>query len=205
MPEGDFKSILEFCHSHTCGGHFGAKKTANKVLQSVAVNYVSKWVEAIATRTNDAKVVISFLKGNILTRFGTPRAIISDGGSHFVNQAFVALLKKYEITHKVATPNHPQTSGQVEISNKEIKHILEKTVNTTRKDWSMRLDDALWADRTAYKTLICMSLYKLVFDKPCHVPVELEHRAYWAIKAFNFDMKVAGEKRKFQLNELEEL
>ncbi|CAL9029848.1 unnamed protein product [Prunus brigantina] len=98
-------------------------------------------------------VVISFLKGNIFTRFGTPRAIISDGGSHFVNQAFAALLKKYGVTHKVATPYHPQTSGQVEISNREIKHILEKTVNSTRKDWSMRLDDALWAYRTAYKML----------------------------------------------------
>ncbi|KAI5313452.1 hypothetical protein L3X38_042628 [Prunus dulcis] len=141
----------------------------------------------------------------VIRRFGTSRAIISDGGSHFVNQAFAALLKKYGITHKVATPYHPQTSGQVEISNREIKNILEKTVNTTRKDWSMRLDDALWAYRTGYKTPIGMSPYRLVFSKPCHLPVELEHRAYWAIKAFNFDMKATGEKRRLQLNELEEL
>ncbi|KAL5560425.1 hypothetical protein UlMin_036636 [Ulmus minor] len=93
----------------------------------VAVDYVSKWVEARAFPTNDAKVVTRFLKKNIFTRFGTPRAIISDGGSHFCNRQFSALLTKYGVRHKVATPYHPQTSGQAEISNREIKRILEKT------------------------------------------------------------------------------
>ena len=90
-------------------------KSFNNEYILVAVDYVSKWVEAVALPTNDAKVVVKFLKHNILTRFGTPRTIISDGGTHFCNRQFDALLHKYGVTHKVATPYHPQTSGQVEV------------------------------------------------------------------------------------------
>ncbi|WZZ82709.1 hypothetical protein YC2023_103281 [Brassica napus] len=184
-------------------GHFPSSYNNKYIL--VAVDYVSKWVEAIASPTNEAKVVLKMFKSIIFPRFGIPRVVISDGGSHFINKLFANLLKKNGVKHKVATPYHPQTSGQVEISNREIKSILEKIVGVTRKDWSIKLDDALWAYRTAYKTPLGTTPFNLLYGKSCHLPVELEYKALWAVKLLNFDIKSAKEKRLIQLNELDKI
>nr|GEU57235.1 reverse transcriptase domain-containing protein [Tanacetum cinerariifolium] len=128
----------------------------------VAVNYLSKWMEAKALSTNDARVVCKFLK-NLFARFGAPRAIISDRGTHFCNDQFTKVMQKYDVTHRLSTPYHLQTSGQVKVSNRGLKRFLERAV------------------------------------------VELEHKAYWALKHANFDLKTSGDHRKIQINELNEL
>ncbi|XP_019237289.1 PREDICTED: uncharacterized protein LOC109217485 [Nicotiana attenuata] len=210
VPECEINAILHECHASPYGGHRVGDKTTAKRTRTitkrhgmplhgiveveffdvsgidfmgpfpsssgckyilVAVDYVSKWVEAISLPTNDAKVVFKFVKKHIFTRFGTTRVMISDGSTHFCNKLLDNVLAQYGVKRKVATTYHPQTSGQVE---------------------------------TAYKTPIGTSPYKLFYGKECHLPVELDHKAYCAIKKMNFDTDIAGEKRLMQLSELYE-
>nr|GEU62325.1 hypothetical protein [Tanacetum cinerariifolium] len=181
--------ILRACHSGPTGGHYGANYIAKKGIDFmgpfpnskgnkyilVAVDYLSKRVEAKALPTNDARVVVKFLK-SLFSRFGTPKAI----------QAIVG-------------------PTSVEVANRGLKRILERTVGENRALWTDKLDDALWAFRTTFKTPIGCTPYRLIYGKSCLLPLELEHKAYWALKHANFDLKTAGDHRKLQLNELHEL
>nr|GEU90005.1 reverse transcriptase domain-containing protein [Tanacetum cinerariifolium] len=128
-----------------------------------------------------------------------------DRGTHFCNDQFAKFMLKYGVTHRLFTAYHPQTSRQVEVSNRGLKRILERTIGENHASCSDKLDDALWAFCTAFKTPIGCTLYKLVYEKACHLPIELEHKAYWALKHCNFDLKTAGDHQKDQLNELNEL
>nr|GEW63886.1 reverse transcriptase domain-containing protein [Tanacetum cinerariifolium] len=123
-------------------------------------------------------------------------------GPNYTAKKFSKVMQKFGVTHRLATPYHPQTSGLVEVSNRGLKHILERAVGENRASWSDKLDDALWAFQIAYKTPIGCTPYKLVYEKACHLSIELEHKAYWALKHANFDLKTAGDHRKVQLNEL---
>ncbi|GKD85836.1 reverse transcriptase domain-containing protein [Tanacetum coccineum] len=156
-------------------GPFSSSRWNKYIL--VAVDYLSKWIEAKVLPTNDARVVEIFLK-SLFARFGTPRAIISDRGTHFCNEQFAKVMLKYGVTHRLSTAYHLQTSGQVEVSNHGLKRILERTVGENRASWSDKLDDALWSFCTTFKTPIGCTPYKLVYEKACYLPIELEHKAY---------------------------
>ncbi|GJW52450.1 putative nucleotidyltransferase, ribonuclease H [Tanacetum coccineum] len=167
----------------------------------VVVDYVSKWVKAQAFPTNDAHVVVKFLRG-LFARLGVPRALISDRGTYFCNSQLKRALQKYGVTHKLSTSYHPQSNRQTDVTNRAIKHILKRLVGYNPKDWLEKLNDALWAFRTAYKTPTRCTPFRLVYGKACHLSLEIKHKAYWALKQCNIDLTAACKNHFMQLNEL---
>jgi transposase InsO family protein len=171
----------------------------------VMVDYVSKCVEAMPCRKASIEESIAMIKSMIFPRFGTPRILISDGGTHFTGKNFKKCLSKLGIEHRVSTAYHPQTNGQAETSNRQLKITINKTRDKGGKDCSKKLDGALWAYRMAFKTPIGMTPYQFVYGKACHLLIELEHKAYRAIKEMNLDLGAAVVKQRIQISELEEM
>ncbi|GJS28724.1 reverse transcriptase domain-containing protein [Tanacetum coccineum] len=176
--------ILAHYHSGPTSGHHSANVTTKKVYES------EFYWPSIFKDANE---------------FGVPRALISDRGTHFCNSQLEKALQRYGVTHKLSTAYHPQSNGQTKVTNRAIKRILERSVGYNPKGWSEKLNDALWAFRTTYKTLIGCTPFRLVYRKACHLPVEIEHKAHWALKQFNMDLTLASESHLMQLNKLAEL
>nr|GEU67500.1 reverse transcriptase domain-containing protein [Tanacetum cinerariifolium] len=211
--------ILKACHYGPNGGHHSPNYTAKKVFDS-GFYWLTIYRDAqdlvkncdVCQRQGKISQRDEMLQNSIQVceifdvwgiDFMGPFS--SSRGNKYILVAFAKVMQKFGVTHRLATPYHPQTSGQVEVLNHGLKCILERTVIENYASWSDKLDDALWAFRTAYKTPIGCTPYKLVYGKACHFPIELEHKAYWALKHANFDLKTACDHRKFQLNELNEL
>ncbi|GKB14068.1 reverse transcriptase domain-containing protein [Tanacetum coccineum] len=213
------RTILDQCHHGSTDGHYRPNVTTKKVLDSgfywptiikeahtvvclceacQKTGNISKRDEMSLTNiqalpTNGARVVITFLK-KLFCHFRMPKALISDRGTHFCNKIIERTMKRYGVNHCFSTSYQPQTSGQVENTNRALKRILEKTVKDNPAIWSRKLDDAPWAFHTAYKTPTGTTPYKLIYGKNYHIPFEIEHRAYSALKNCNPDLIAAGEK-----------
>ncbi|GJX26779.1 reverse transcriptase domain-containing protein [Tanacetum coccineum] len=183
--------ILQQCHSGPSGGHHGIATTARKV-------------EAHAFPASDARNVINFLK-RLFARFGIPKPLISDRGTHFCNYQMERAMKRYEVVYRFSTAYHPQINSQVKNTNRAIQRILEKTIRNNRKEWSHKLDDALLAFRTVFKTLLGTNSFRIIYGNAWYLPVEREYKAYLVLKTYNMDITKVKAKRFLQSNELDEL
>nr|GFB26111.1 reverse transcriptase domain-containing protein [Tanacetum cinerariifolium] len=194
---GTPRAIISDRETHFCNDQFAKVMLKYGVTHRLATTYHPQTSGQVEVSNRGLKRILERTVGENRLE---PRAIISDRDTHFCNDQFVKVMLKYGVTHRLATVYHPQTSGQVEVSNHGLKRTLERAVGENHASWSDKLDYALWAFCTAFKTPIGCTLYKLVYGKACHLPIELEHKAYRALKHANFDLQTTGDHRKVQLN-----
>jgi transposase InsO family protein len=151
-----------------------ASRNGQKQYILVSTEYVTKWAEDSAVRSDNASTVAKFLYENIITRFGCPKGLVSDQGTHFINSTIQALTDKYDIKHRKTTPYHPRPNGQTEKTNGILCKILTKTIMGIGTDWDTKLFAALWAYRTAYKVTTQSTPFQLVYGTEAILPIELE-------------------------------
>nr|GEZ91717.1 hypothetical protein [Tanacetum cinerariifolium] len=186
--------FLKACHSGPTGGHYDASYTAKKVFDSGFY-----WPSIYKDAFELVKHCDSCQRQGKVSQDEMPQNFIQ------ICEIFDVWGIDFMGPFPSSKAYHPQTSGQVEVTNRGLKRILKRTVGENRALWSDKLEDALWAFCTAYKTSIGCTHYRLVYGKACHLPHEIEHKAYWALKHTNFDLRTAGDHRKLQLNELSKL
>nr|GEX20638.1 reverse transcriptase domain-containing protein [Tanacetum cinerariifolium] len=221
--------ILKACHNGPTGGHHGANLTAKKIFDAgffwpTIYKDAYEFVKNCGSCQRQGKIsqhdempqnsiqIYEIFDVWALTLWA--RSHLYEGTNIFSWSSIICrngLKRKHSppmtpgVTHRLSIAYHPQTSGQVEVSNRGLKRILERTIGEKCASGSDKLDDALRAFHTTYKTPIGCTPDKLVYGKACHLSIELEHKAYWALKQANFDLTVAGDHQKVQLNELNEL
>eukprot|EP00253_Pinus_taeda_P023178 PITA_23178 len=226
--------ILLTCHDGPCGGHFAAKRTAFKILQAGYYwptlhqdvrRYISQCdrcqrmgkptprdemplqpqvtLEPFEKWATEEKVV-EFLRENIFYKFGYPRELVIDQGSHFTSKLIEDLLTHHKIRLRTSTPYHPQANGQVEVTNRALEGILTKVVSSSRKDWEDRLVEATWAYNTTWKTATSFTPYELVYGKKALLSIEFEYNTLRMVAQLDLDLSHAQRERLLQLNGLDE-
>jgi transposase InsO family protein len=140
----------------------------------VVVDYFTKWVEAMPMFKYDGETATLFLFNQIIARFGVPREIVTDHGSHFQNQMMIELTSKLGLQQEHSSPYYPKTNGQVEVVNKTLKTILQRTINSAKSNWHLMLYSTLWDYQTSVKATTGFSPFQLVYEMEAILPIECQ-------------------------------